>query len=265
MPALPRDAISTNGESSTRISEPKPFNEALPPQGFVRRRVVQFPPETFLTPGTVRPPITQLDAGPATAEDVANLDRSDLNDQSDIASQKAATVSAPATPTLEELQLRSRPALAADAAPPTTPEQTAGDITTVVPDTTVSTLAATDQATTVSTGMAYACTEHVPSQKILLLCAGTVRRPRGLSALLGKYGCEVVAFDKVDGASGDITDDAIWLPLADRINSGHFNGVFASPPCSTFSRARALPGGGADPTRQQRWRQVRLIHQHTAE
>ena len=68
-------------------------------------------------------------------------------------------------------------------------------------------------------------------------------RPKGLHALLSAYGFAVHSYDVADGISGDISDDSIWNPLAAEISAGKFGGVFASPPCSTFSRARSLPGG----------------------
>ena len=84
---------------------------------------------------------------------------------------------------------------------------------------------------------------HRERNTILLLCAGPKTRPKGLHALLSGYGFAVRSYDVADGISGDISDDSIWNPLAAEISAGKFCGVFASPPCSAFSRARSLPGG----------------------
>jgi hypothetical protein len=79
--------------------------------------------------------------------------------------------------------------------------------------------------------------------KILLLCTGPDSRPNSLISLITKagYGCE--SFDVVNGPLFDLTDDATWDPLVARVRAGEFAAAFASPPCTTCSKLRNIPGG----------------------
>ena len=74
-----------------------------------------------------------------------------------------------------------------------------------------------------------------------------MKRRDGIHALLAETGFQVDSFDLIDGASGDITDDTVWCPLLQQLESGSFDAVFASPPCSTFSIAMLDPSRSYGP------------------
>ncbi len=74
-------------------------------------------------------------------------------------------------------------------------------------------------------------------QNILLLCAGPDVRSDSLHNLLREQGFDTT-WDIANGPHGDFTDDSAWDPILAKVTANEFAGVFASPPCSTFSRAR---------------------------
>ncbi len=93
-------------------------------------------------------------------------------------------------------------------------------------------------------------TLHVPriqgrcsSIKVLLLCAGPDGRLLSITNLLRNQGMLGENWDTENGPRFDITDDANWDPLLARIRLMEFAAVFASPPCTTASRLRNIPGG----------------------
>ena len=91
-------------------------------------------------------------------------------------------------------------------------------------------------------------TEQPPPQisgnnKVLIICSGPSTNENNLQKYLQQLGMDVVAFDIIDGIHMDITDDSVWDPLFADIRNGKFAAVVASPPCSTFSRLRGIPGG----------------------
>ena len=77
----------------------------------------------------------------------------------------------------------------------------------------------------------------------LLLFSGTRRAPTSLQSCLEAYGYTVDAFDSIDGADGDLADDAVWDPLLAKVRQGVYIAAVISPPCTTFSRLRNAPGG----------------------
>ena len=98
------------------------------------------------------------------------------------------------------------------------------------------------------------------SKKILLLFGGPKSRPTGLDTFLIQMGFEVELFDILDGES-DISDDAIYQQLHDRITAGEFFAIFAAPPCSTVSVSRFIVSptasdGGAPIVRNRQNRMV---------
>ncbi len=50
-------------------------------------------------------------------------------------------------------------------------------------------------------------------------------------------------FDLRNGPEYDLADDAVWMPIRERLLVGFCSACFAPPPCSTFSRLRSVPGG----------------------
>ncbi len=81
------------------------------------------------------------------------------------------------------------------------------------------------------------------SPKVLLLCSGPDFRQVSLSNLLQQAGFGVQSYDVVNGPDGDVTDDAVWDRILVQLSAAEYAGVFASPPCSTFSKLRKIPGG----------------------
>ena len=94
----------------------------------------------------------------------------------------------------------------------------------------------------------------------LVLFSGDYNRPDGLGAFLEQLGVSrtLVDNDPAKGAVGDdITDDAFYTSLQQRIVAGEFNVIFAAPPCSTFSvsrffDAKGTADGGPKPVRSRR-------------
>ena len=80
------------------------------------------------------------------------------------------------------------------------------------------------------------------SRKVLLLFSGPYDRPDGLAVFLGRMGLEAVQvdYDSANGgdASHDLMNDDFFYSLLQRVQSGEFFAVIASPPCSTFSISR---------------------------
>ena len=79
-------------------------------------------------------------------------------------------------------------------------------------------------------------TSSTATGTILILFSGPKSNPANLQHSLRKLGLEVDAYDLVDGA--DLADDAIWIPIKNRLEGGYYSAVFASPPCNSFSRLR---------------------------
>ena len=72
---------------------------------------------------------------------------------------------------------------------------------------------------------------------------GPADREVSLESCLNALGVPTEAYDIVNGSAYDHVDDTVWDALWKRLQDGQFSGVFASPPCNTFSVARELPGG----------------------
>ena len=96
------------------------------------------------------------------------------------------------------------------------------------------------------------------SIKILLLFSGAYHRPDGLAQFARRLGLEVDLFDSDpnsgDGDAADITKDAVYDKLRERIVRGEYAVIIAAPPCSTFSISRFFksatsPDGGPPPVR----------------
>ena len=96
------------------------------------------------------------------------------------------------------------------------------------------------------------------SIKILLLFSGAYHRPDGLAQFARRLGLEVDLFDSDPNSGGgdaaDITKDAVYDKLRERIVRGEYAVIIAAPPCSTFSISRFFksatsPDGGPPPVR----------------
>ena len=79
--------------------------------------------------------------------------------------------------------------------------------------------------------------------KVLLLCAGPNDRDQSIYKLLVKAGFEVDNFDLVNGDGNDIADKAVFDRICRAVTAKDYVAAFASPDCSTFSKARNMPGG----------------------
>ena len=79
--------------------------------------------------------------------------------------------------------------------------------------------------------------------KVLLLCAGPNDRDQSIYKLLVKAGFEVDNFDLVNGDGNDIADKAVFDRICRAVTAKDYVAAFASPDCSTFSKARSMPGG----------------------
>ncbi len=83
----------------------------------------------------------------------------------------------------------------------------------------------------------------IVAKKVLLLCAGPDVRESSLLNLLRKAGADGENWDLENGPQFDLSDDATWDALVERVRSREFAAAFASPPCTTASRLRNKPGG----------------------
>ena len=83
----------------------------------------------------------------------------------------------------------------------------------------------------------------VRKARVLILFAGPASNPDNLQHLMREAGLDVDPFDLDQGRAGDLSDDAIWDPIYQNLLKGHFDALFASPPCSSFSRLRGSPNG----------------------
>ena len=101
-------------------------------------------------------------------------------------------------------------------------------------------------------------TRSFQSIKILLLFSGTYHRPDGLAQFARRLGLEVDLFDSDPnvggGDSADITKEAVYERLRERIVQGDYALIIAAPPCSTFSisrffRSTTSSDGGPPPVR----------------
>ncbi len=83
----------------------------------------------------------------------------------------------------------------------------------------------------------------------LYLFSGFAGKPEGLDSLLAQegWGCEMV--DIENGRQFDLAEDAVFEGWLRRIRDREFSALFMSPPCSTFSAARSMPGSGPRPLR----------------
>ena len=79
-------------------------------------------------------------------------------------------------------------------------------------------------------------------KKLLFLYSGP---PREFDAeMLGRHlGAIVHLVDVLQHSSHDLADHHVWEDIIVAIQSGFYDGIFMSPPCSTFSAARGYPGG----------------------
>ena len=119
--------------------------------------------------------------------------------------------------------------------------------------------------------------EHVPpnaqstrlSRRVLVLFSGPYSRPDGLISFLRKEGLHVSAIDNDSKNGGDPNHDllknTVYESLLRRVQRGEFLGVFAAPPCSTFSisrfyRSSDSPDGGPPVIRRRSSNQVEGIH-----
>jgi hypothetical protein len=84
---------------------------------------------------------------------------------------------------------------------------------------------------------------YKPGVALLLFSGSSSRTSGSLQSHLELLGFTVEAYDILNGAAGDLSDDAVWDPLLRRIKSGIYTVAVISPPCSTFSRVRNVPGG----------------------
>ena len=82
-----------------------------------------------------------------------------------------------------------------------------------------------------------------PKARVLLLFSGPSTVPHNLQHLIRDAGMAVESFDILHGSAGDLSDDTVWDPLFQSILKGRFDGMLASPPCSTFCRLRGAPNG----------------------
>ena len=96
------------------------------------------------------------------------------------------------------------------------------------------------------------------SKRLLLLFSGAYNRPDGLAQFARQLGLEVDLFDSDPnvggGASADITKEAVYGKLRERIVRGTYAAIIAAPPCSTFSISRFFESssssdGGPPPVR----------------
>ena len=81
------------------------------------------------------------------------------------------------------------------------------------------------------------------TDEILLMFSGPRLGAGTLKEYLESYNFIVADFDIVNGSQYDILDDAVWDPLWKKVQARGFCAAIASPPCSTFSRVRNVPGG----------------------
>ena len=92
-----------------------------------------------------------------------------------------------------------------------------------------------------------------------------------MAAYLSNMGFQVEECDILNEHMGDqdLLDDAVWLRIKTRLQDGYYVALFASPPCRTFSAARA--SGPGPPVlrdkyyiygypKSQRWRKLEHCH-----
>ena len=81
--------------------------------------------------------------------------------------------------------------------------------------------------------------------RVLLLCSGPTTRTDSLAKLLKQKGIQATEVDieNVDMSDQNMLDDAVWQRIKDDITAGRYHFLFASPPCRTFSEARAEQPG----------------------
>ena len=96
------------------------------------------------------------------------------------------------------------------------------------------------------------------SKRLLLLFSGAYNRPDGLAQFARQLGLEVDMFDSDPntggGESADITKEAVYEKLRERVVRGVYAAIIAAPPCSTFSISRFFKSttssdGGPPPVR----------------
>ena len=145
------------------------------------------------------------------------------------------------------------------AAPPADPENvSAGGVRPDVEQSTVPKQTATNLPEAFASATRTSATHSFQSIKVLLLFSGAYSRPDGLAQFARRLGLEVDLFDSDPnsggGDSADITKEAVYEQLRERIVRGEYAVIIASPPCSTFSisrffRSLTSPDGGPPPVR----------------
>ena len=89
---------------------------------------------------------------------------------------------------------------------------------------------------------------RTPGPTALHLFSGPHDRADGISGIFRQVGWQARDFDTVNSAAlgveeSDLLSDALWVRIITDIKAGNVDAVIAGPVCSTFSRARELPGG----------------------
>ena len=82
--------------------------------------------------------------------------------------------------------------------------------------------------------------------RVLLLFSGPFDMGSGMGRLATRFhalGYIVDEYDICNGSQYDLSDDAVWSTVVDRLSRGIYWGVFAAPPCGSFSKLRGSPGG----------------------
>lgn len=89
------------------------------------------------------------------------------------------------------------------------------------------------------------------STKVLVLFSGPYSRADSLGAFLHRFGLSSVPVDNHanlgGGSAHDILGDEFFHSLLARVRAGDFCGIFAAPPCGTFSVSRFHPKGNKSP------------------
>ena len=115
--------------------------------------------------------------------------------------------------------------------------------TTEVESEVESVLEQSDNGPPTASAMTPPALEPSGTNKILLLFSGPRLGAGTLKEYLESYNFIVADFDITNGSQYDILDDAVWDPLWKEVQARGFCAAIASPPCSTFSRVRNVPGG----------------------
>ena len=91
------------------------------------------------------------------------------------------------------------------------------------------------------------------SARLLVLFSGAYNRPDGLAQFARQLGLEVDIFDSDPnvggGTSADITKEAVYEKLRERITRGDYAAIIAAPPCYRPA-ARSQSRGSSSPRRR---------------